>query len=64
VLGIFATDVLDAKVVDDKGKNDWAGGVFEEAGGVSALVVAMGGKIWNKGIVCNFPACGRPYMPF
>jgi hypothetical protein len=64
MLGVFTANILDTKIVDDKGENDRAGRVLEKARGVSTLVVAMGGKVRDKGIICNFSSLGKAVHAF
>ena len=41
VVSVLSADVLDAKIIDDKDKHDWAPFVSPQARGGGTLVVAM-----------------------
>jgi hypothetical protein len=60
MLGVVTTGILD----DNKGKKDWASRMLEQARGVSALVIAMEGKVGNKGVVRNFAGLGEAIHAF
>lgn len=51
MLCIFLSDILYAKVIDDKSEHDWTGFMFEETMSVFHLMVAVGGKVGNEGII-------------
>ncbi len=53
VFGVFAANIFDAKVVDNKAEGDRAGGMMEEARSVFGRTVAKGGKMFDKAVVCK-----------
>jgi hypothetical protein len=53
VFGVFAANIFDAKVVDNKAEGDRAGGMMEEAGSVFGKTVAKGGKMFDKAVACK-----------
>ena len=51
VFGMFAANVLNSKVVDDKAEGDGTGGMTEEARHVGSGTVTKGGKMFDEVVV-------------
>jgi hypothetical protein len=53
VFGVFAANIFDAKVVDNKAEGDRVGGMMEEARSVFGRTVPKGDKMFDKAVVCK-----------